>query len=46
MQFFEARRSANLLELNSQLTRINNTLDIEKRCSDELSYMLMMTQPQ
>jgi hypothetical protein len=34
-----------LCELNSQLTQINNVLDIEKRCSDnKLSHMLKMTE--
>ncbi|KAK2458438.1 agamous MADS-box protein AGL62 [Trifolium repens] len=39
MQFIEAHRSANLRELNTQLTQINNELDIEKKRHDELSHM-------
>jgi hypothetical protein len=38
-QFIEAQRSANLCELNSQLTRINNALDTEKKRIDEFKYM-------
>ncbi|MCI76435.1 MADS-box transcription factor, partial [Trifolium medium] len=39
MQFIEAHRSANLRELNTQLTQINGALDIEKRRNDELTHM-------
>ncbi|GAU34284.1 hypothetical protein TSUD_321310 [Trifolium subterraneum] len=44
--FVEAQRSANIHELNSQLTRINNILDIEKRRMDELSQIQNMTEAQ
>ncbi|XP_019451769.1 PREDICTED: agamous-like MADS-box protein AGL62 [Lupinus angustifolius] len=37
MQFIEAHRSANVRELNAQLTQINADLEIEKKCSDELN---------
>ncbi|CAJ2630377.1 MADS-box transcription factor [Trifolium pratense] len=39
MQFIEAHRSANLRELNTQLTQINSALDIEKRRNEELTHM-------
>ncbi|KAL5075075.1 hypothetical protein RYX36_014059, partial [Vicia faba] len=34
-----ARRKANVCEINTQLTQINNTLDIEKKLGDELSHL-------
>ncbi|XP_050890862.1 agamous-like MADS-box protein AGL62 [Lathyrus oleraceus] len=37
MQFIEARRNANVRDLNAQLTELNNTLDAEKKLGDELS---------
>ncbi|PNX59647.1 MADS-box transcription factor, partial [Trifolium pratense] len=46
MQFIEAQRSANVNELNAQLTMLNNTLDLKKRRSDELNQMLKMNQAQ
>ncbi|PNX69631.1 agamous-like mads-box protein agl62-like, partial [Trifolium pratense] len=46
MQFIEAQRSANVNELNAQLTMFNNTLDLEKRRNDELNQMLKMNQAQ
>ncbi|GAU37940.1 hypothetical protein TSUD_269550 [Trifolium subterraneum] len=42
MQFIEAQRSANMRELNAQLTQLNIALDIEKKRSDELNLMLKM----
>ncbi|XP_050888497.1 agamous-like MADS-box protein AGL62 [Lathyrus oleraceus] len=39
MQFIGVHRGAILRELNSQLTKINNMLDIEKKCGDELSHL-------
>ncbi|GAU19496.1 hypothetical protein TSUD_77400 [Trifolium subterraneum] len=39
MQFIEARRNANMSELNAQLTQINNTLDDMKKHGDELSQL-------
>jgi hypothetical protein len=45
-QFIEAQRSANLCELNSQLTRINNALDIEKKRIDEFKYMFKACETQ
>jgi hypothetical protein len=45
-QFIEAQRSANLCELNSQLTRINNALDIEKKRIDEFKYMFKSCETQ
>ncbi|KAL5075064.1 hypothetical protein RYX36_014048 [Vicia faba] len=39
MEFIEARRKANMCEINTQLTQINNTLDIEKKLGDELSHL-------
>ncbi|XP_057734713.1 agamous-like MADS-box protein AGL62 [Arachis stenosperma] len=46
MQFIEAQRSASVCELNEQLTRISNQLDVEKKRSDELSRLqkTVMTQ--
>ncbi|GAU10231.1 hypothetical protein TSUD_423260 [Trifolium subterraneum] len=38
MQFIEARRNANVNELNDQLTQINNTLDDVKKHGDELRH--------
>ncbi|XP_058739316.1 agamous-like MADS-box protein AGL62 [Vicia villosa] len=46
MQFIEAQRSANVRELNNQLTQINNTLDIEKIRGDELSHLRKVTEAQ
>ncbi|XP_024634594.1 agamous-like MADS-box protein AGL62 [Medicago truncatula] len=40
MQFIEAHRSANVRELNTQLTQINQLLDIEKKRAEELSHLL------
>jgi len=37
MQFIEAHRSANVRELNTQLTQFNQLLDIEKKRAEELS---------
>ncbi|XP_050890864.1 agamous-like MADS-box protein AGL62 [Lathyrus oleraceus] len=37
LQFIEARRSANVRDLNAQLTEFNNKLDAEKKLGDELS---------
>ncbi|CAJ2648096.1 unnamed protein product [Trifolium pratense] len=42
----EARRNANIHELNSQLTQINNILDIEKGRMDELSQIHNMNEAQ
>ncbi|GAU38994.1 hypothetical protein TSUD_378700 [Trifolium subterraneum] len=39
MQFIEIQRSANVRQLNTQLTHINNMLDNEKRRHDELSHL-------
>ncbi|KAL5075079.1 hypothetical protein RYX36_014063 [Vicia faba] len=39
MEFIEARRKASVCEINTQLTQINNTLDIEKKLGDELSHL-------
>ncbi|GAU49019.1 hypothetical protein TSUD_406780 [Trifolium subterraneum] len=39
MQFNEARRNANVNELNDQLTQINNTLDDVKKHGDELRHL-------
>jgi hypothetical protein len=39
MQFIEAHRSANVRELNTHLTQINQLLDIEKKCAEELSHL-------
>ncbi|GAU51874.1 hypothetical protein TSUD_416590 [Trifolium subterraneum] len=39
MQFIEARRNTNMIELNAQLTQINNTLDDMKKHGDELSQL-------
>ncbi|CAI8604955.1 unnamed protein product [Vicia faba] len=36
MQFIQAHRSANVSDLNAQLTQINNKLDDEKKLGDEL----------
>ncbi|CAK8573950.1 unnamed protein product [Lathyrus sativus] len=37
MRFIETRRSANVRDLNAQLTEFNHTLDAEKKLGDELS---------
>ncbi|XP_058772987.1 agamous-like MADS-box protein AGL62 [Vicia villosa] len=37
IQFINARRRASACELNAQLAKINNTLDVEKKLGDELS---------
>ncbi|KAL5075081.1 hypothetical protein RYX36_014065 [Vicia faba] len=39
MEFIEARRKASVCEMNTQLTQINNTLDIENKLDDELSHL-------
>ncbi|KAL5075082.1 hypothetical protein RYX36_014066 [Vicia faba] len=39
MEFIEAHRKASMCEINTQLTQINNTLDIEKKLGDELSHL-------
>ncbi|CAI8598968.1 unnamed protein product [Vicia faba] len=39
MEFIEARRKANVCEINTQFTKINNTLDIKKKLGDELSHL-------
>ncbi|CAI8598964.1 unnamed protein product [Vicia faba] len=39
MEFIEARRKANVCEINTQLTQINKTLDIVKKLGDELSHL-------
>ncbi|XP_058739275.1 agamous-like MADS-box protein AGL62 [Vicia villosa] len=39
MQFIEAHRSANMRDLNNQLTQINHQLDIERKRGDELSHL-------
>jgi hypothetical protein len=39
MQFIEARRNANVNELNDQMTQINNTLDDVKKHGDELRHL-------
>ncbi|GAU10264.1 hypothetical protein TSUD_418830 [Trifolium subterraneum] len=39
MLFIEARRNANVNELNDQLTQINNTLDDVKKHGDELRHL-------
>jgi hypothetical protein len=39
MEFIEAHRSAKVRELNAELFQINNTLDEEKKCGDELSLL-------
>ncbi|KAE9589336.1 hypothetical protein Lal_00000108 [Lupinus albus] len=46
MQFIEAHRSANVRELNAQLTQINADLEIEKKCSDELNRLHMAAKGQ
>ncbi|CAK8573794.1 unnamed protein product [Lathyrus sativus] len=46
MQFIEAHRGAILRDLSKQLTEINNTLDIEKKCGDELNYLRKVTEAQ
>ncbi|GAU19495.1 hypothetical protein TSUD_77390 [Trifolium subterraneum] len=42
LQFIEARRNANMMELNAQLTQINNTLDDVKKHGDELTRLHKM----
>ncbi|KEH22919.1 putative transcription factor MADS-type1 family [Medicago truncatula] len=37
IEFIEAHRSTKVCELNAMLIQINNTLDEEKKCGDELS---------
>ncbi|KEH33854.1 agamous-like MADS-box protein AGL62 [Medicago truncatula] len=39
MQFIEAHRSANVRELNTQLTQTNQLLDIEKKRAEELIHL-------
>ncbi|KAL5075083.1 hypothetical protein RYX36_014067 [Vicia faba] len=39
IEFTEARRKSSVCEINTQLTQINNTLDIEKKLGDELSHL-------
>jgi len=46
MQFIEAHRSANVRELNTQLTQINQLLDIEKKRVEELSHLRKETENQ
>jgi len=46
MQFIEAHRSANVRELNTQLTQINQLLDIEKKRAEELSQLRKATETQ
>jgi hypothetical protein len=46
MQFIEAHRSANVRELNTQLTQINQLLDIEKKRAEELSDLRKATETQ
>ncbi|CAJ2648108.1 unnamed protein product [Trifolium pratense] len=46
VRLIEARRNANMCELHSQLTRLNDALDIEKSRRDELSHMNKMTETQ
>ncbi|KEH43980.1 putative transcription factor MADS-type1 family [Medicago truncatula] len=46
MQFIEAHRSANVRELNTQLTQINHLLDIEKKRAEELSHLRKTTEDQ
>ncbi|XP_027364754.1 agamous-like MADS-box protein AGL62 [Abrus precatorius] len=46
MQFIEAHRSANVRELNAQLTQINNQLDTERKRGEELSRMRKAAQAQ
>ncbi|KAL5070224.1 hypothetical protein RYX36_021111 [Vicia faba] len=40
VQFIEAHHSAIVREFNCKLTQINNLLDTEKKCGDELSHLL------
>ncbi|GAU17844.1 hypothetical protein TSUD_329700 [Trifolium subterraneum] len=46
MRFIEAERSANVCELNSQITQLNNAMDIERSRSVELSHMQNMNETQ
>ncbi|KEH43979.1 putative transcription factor MADS-type1 family [Medicago truncatula] len=46
MQFIEAHRSANLRELNTQLTQINQLLDMEKKRAEGLSNLRKATESQ
>ncbi|XP_050888307.1 agamous-like MADS-box protein AGL62 [Lathyrus oleraceus] len=46
MQFIGVHRGAILCELNNHLTKINNMLDIEKKCGDELSHLRKATEAQ
>lgn len=46
MHFIEAHRSANVRELNAQLTQISNQLDTEKKCGEELNRLRKTTQAQ
>ncbi|XP_061355629.1 agamous-like MADS-box protein AGL62 [Gastrolobium bilobum] len=46
MQFIEAHRSANVRELNAQLTLISNQLDTERKRCEEVNRMRKATQAQ
>jgi hypothetical protein len=46
MQFIEAHRSANVRELNTQLTQINQLLDMEKKRAEELNHLRKATEAQ
>ncbi|CAL0298962.1 unnamed protein product [Lupinus luteus] len=37
MQYLEAHRNANIQDLNDKINRINEDLEIEKKCSEELA---------
>ncbi|KAK7343540.1 hypothetical protein VNO77_12348 [Canavalia gladiata] len=46
IQFIEAHRIANVRELNAQLTQINNQLDTEKKCGEQLGHLRKAAQAQ
>ncbi|KAK2379526.1 agamous MADS-box protein AGL62 [Trifolium repens] len=43
-QFIEATRNANVCELNAHLTLVNDALNFEKKCGDDLSHLCRMTE--
>ncbi|KAK7269950.1 hypothetical protein RIF29_22772 [Crotalaria pallida] len=46
MHFIEAHRSANVRELNAQLSQIDAELEVEKKCNDELNKLRKEAQAQ
>jgi hypothetical protein len=46
VRLIDAKHNTNVCELNSQLTRINDELDFEKRRRDRLSHMNRMNEAQ